>query len=274
MPRLTRTLPLLIALALSLPVAAVAQSDGESQATPKGGADPALAKRLQDNEWTLHAGRDAAGQPIAGLLVPGKPGKRFVLRFDAANVSVTGGCNAMTGSWQLGPQARLTVGRLASTMKACEPALMQADEALAAVLAQPLHVQLDPGATPALRLVTPGGQTLALAGEATLASRYGAPTRIFLEVAAQTVPCQPGAGAATQCLRVRERRFDDQGLRVDPPGEWHTFHDRIDGYTHTPGVRNVLRVDRYERAQAPADASAYLYVLDLVVESATESAGD
>lgn len=236
--------------------------------------DPALAKSLQDNEWTLHAGRDAAGQPIAGLLVPGKPGKRFVLRFDAASVSVTGGCNAMTGSWQLGPQARLTVGRLASTMKACEPALMQADEALAAVLAQPLQVQLDPGATPALRLVSPGGQTLALAGEATLASRYGAPTRIFLEVAAQTVPCQPGAGPATQCLRVRERRFDDQGLRVDPPGEWRTFQDRIDGYTHTPGVRNVLRVDRYERAQAPADASAYLYVLDLVVESATESAGD
>jgi len=32
-------------------------------------------------------------------------------------------------------------------------------------------------------------------------------------------------------------------------------------------VRNVVRVDRYQRKQVPADASRYLYVLDLVVES-------
>ena len=40
---------------------------------------------------------------------------------------------------------------------------------------------------------------------------------------------------------------------------------------HTPGVRNVLRIDRYQRQNVPADASRYLYVLDLVVESETVS---
>jgi hypothetical protein len=93
---------------------------------------------------------------------------------------------------------------------------------------------------------------------------------LFLEVAAQTVPCQPGAGAPAQCLQVRERRFDDKGLRIDPPGEWRAFYGSIDGYTHTPGVRNVLRLKRYQRGTVPADASAYIYVLDLVVESATD----
>ena len=115
--------------------------------------------------------------------------------------------------------------------------------------------------------MSPTRQTLALNGQPTLESLYGAPTRIFLEVAPQTVPCQPGAGAPTQCLQVRERRFDKQGLRIEPPGEWRAFYGRIDGYTHTPGVRNVLRVNRYQRKQVPADASRYLYVLDLVVES-------
>jgi hypothetical protein len=182
---------------------------------------------------------------------------------------VSGGCNNMTGSWRLSPQGQLMVGRLAATMKACEPALMKADAALSAVLAQHLDVQLQPGATPTLRLVSPTRQTLALNGQATLQSQYGAPTRIFLEVAAQTVPCQPGAGGPTQCLQVRERRFDAQGLRIEPPGEWRAFYAPIDGYTHTPGVRNVLRIDRYKRSKVPADASAFVYVLDLVVESET-----
>jgi len=70
---------------------------------------------------------------------------------------------------------------------------------------------------------------------------------------------------------VRERRFDAHGLRIEPPGEWRAFYDRIDGYTHTPGVRNLLRIDRYQRKQVPADASRYVYVLDMVVESETES---
>jgi len=72
-------------------------------------------------------------------------------------------------------------------------------------------------------------------------------------------------------LQVRERRFDKQGLRIEPPDEWRAFYGGIDGYTHTAGVRNVLRINRYKRAKTPADASSYLYVLDLVVESETVS---
>jgi heat shock protein HslJ len=268
MPLLARTLPLLAALALSLPIVAAAQSGGAaSQPAPnRRAADPALVRSLQDNVWTLQSAAEAAGQPIEGLMVPGQA---FVLRFDGARLVVTGGCNNMTGSWRLSPQGQLMTGRLAATMKACEPALMQADAALSAVLAQHLDVQLQSGTAPSLRLVSPTRQTLVLAGQPTLESLYGAPKRMFLEVAPQTVPCQPGAGAPTQCLQVRERRFDAKGLRIEPPGEWGAFHGRIDGYTHTPGVRNVLRVNRYQRTQVPADASRYVYVLDLVVESET-----
>jgi heat shock protein HslJ len=266
MPLFARALPVLATLALGLSVVACAQGGGGAT-PPPGTVDVALGRGLQDKVWTLQSGTEAGGQPIAGLMVPGHA---FVLRFDAARLGVTGGCNNLSGPWQLDGQGRLTVGRMASTMKGCEPALMQADRALASLLAQPLDVKLEPGAAPRLSLASPTRQTLLLAGEPTLESRYGAPTRLFLEVAPQTVPCQPGAGAPTQCLQVRERRFDDKGLRIDPPGEWRAFHGSIEGYTHTPGVRNVLRLKRYSRGTVPADASAYLYVLDLVVESATE----
>ena len=104
-------------------------------------------------------------------------------------------------------------------------------------------------------------------GQPTPESLYGKATRIFLEVAPQTVECVSGVMRG-QCLQVRERRFDEHGLRIEPPGEWRNFHGSIEGYTHTPGVRNVLRINRYTRPKpVPADASRYVYVLDMVVES-------
>lgn len=232
---------------------------------PRRNADAALVRTLQANHWTLQSGSQAGGQAIDGLMVSGHD---FVMRFDGARVNIQGGCNTMTGGWRLSPQGQLAIGRLATTMRACEAALMNADAALASALAQPLDVLLQPGAQPGLRLSSAGGQVLAFAGQPTLQSRYGAPTRIFLEVAPQTVECVSGV-QRTQCLRVRERRFDANGLRIEPSGEWQTFHGGIEGYTHTPGVRNVLRIDRFQRKQAPADASRYIYVLDMVVESET-----
>jgi len=247
-----------IAFGLALTTAAIAQG-----APNRRGADPAVVRSLQSNVWTLQSGSDAAGTPIDGLMVPGKT---FQMRFQDARVSIQGGCNTMNGSWRLNPQGQLMLGRLAATMKACDAALMKADATLSAVLAQHLDVELQPGEKPTLRLVSPSRQTLVFSGQPTPESLYGKATRIFLEVAPQTVECVSGVMRG-QCLQVRERRFDQHGLRIEPPGEWRIFHGGIQGYTHTPGVRNVLRINRYQRQQVPADASRYVYVLDMVVES-------
>jgi len=258
---IARCLPLLMALTIHLPAHA---ADAASQPTPnRRAADPVLVRSLQGHVWTLQSGTEASGQPIDGLTAPGQA---FVLRFDGARLAVSGGCNDMSGSWRLSPQGQLMLGRLAATMKACEAPLMKADAALSAVLAQHLDVELPPGERPTLRLVSPARQTLVFSGQPTPESLYGQATRIFLEVAPQTVDCVSGVMRG-QCLQVRERRFDPQGLRIEPPGEWRVFHGSIEGYTHTPGVRNVLRINRYQRQQVPADASAFVYVLDLVVES-------
>ena len=144
---------------------------------------------------------------------------------------------------------------------------MAADKAMSALLAQPLQASIEPGQSPTLRLLSPERQTLSFLGQRTPQSLYGAPTRIFLEVAPQRLACTPASMPPTTCLQVRERRFDDQGLRVGEPGPWQTFYGEIEGYSHQPGVSNVLRINRYKRSQPPADASAYVYVLDLVVES-------
>ena len=227
-------------------------------------ADAALVRALKDHHWTLQSATDAAGQPLAAVLVPGQP---FVLRFDGARASLQGGCNRLFGSWRMSPRDELSFGRLAATMKACDPPLMDADRAMSALLAQPLRARVDTGATPTLHLQAADRQALVFAGQRTPQSLYGAPTRIFLEGAPQRVACTPALQPATTCLQVRDRRFDDKGLPVGEPGPWRAFYGEIDGYTHQPGVRNLLRIQRYQRPQPPADASAYVYVLDLVVES-------
>jgi len=264
--RLFSALPALSALCTAA-AAVVLAGDALSQpAPPRRTADPAVVRALQDHHWTLQSASDAAGGPIEALLPAGHP---IVMSFIDARLSIRGACNQMNGSWRLSPQTQLAIGRLAATMKACEPALMAADSALSAALEQPLGVEVTRGATPSLRLSTTAQQTLTFSGQPTLRSQYGAPKRLFLEVAAHTVDCKLPSGAMGSCLQVREVRFDDKGLRQGPPGPWRPFAERIEGYTHSPGVRNVLRVDRYQRKPAAAGEAAAVYVLDLMVESET-----
>jgi heat shock protein HslJ len=259
-------------LALASAVAALlaaqpASAAADSAAAPaRRNADAALVRALQDHSWTLQSATDTAGKPVDALLVQGHP---FVMRFEGARVAVQGGCNLMSAGWRLTPQNSLVVARPATTQKACEPALMAADSTMTAALAAPLAVRLETGDAPRLHLVSAAQQTLTFSGQRTSRSLYGVPTRLFLEVAAQR--CTPAPQPPATCLQVREVRFDKNGLRSGTPGPWQPFNGEIVGYTHEPGVSNVLRVNRFKRPQATADAPSYVYELDLVVESRVES---
>lgn len=266
MSKPARILPLLAALLLAASAAAMAAESPAPPPAPRRTADASIVRALQDHRWTLQSASDVAGQSIGALLPPGHP---FVMSFDDARVSLRGGCNQFNGGWRLSPQGQLTIGRLAGTMKACETALMRADDAMSALLVQPMAVELTRGPAPSLRLSTPTQQVLAFSGEPTLRSLYGAPTRLFLEVASETVSCTLPSGAPGSCLQVRDVRFDEKGLRKGAPGPWRPFAEPIEGFAHAPGVRNVLRVDRYQRKPAPAGRPGSVYVLDLVVESET-----
>ncbi|MGA8392538.1 MAG: DUF4377 domain-containing protein [Burkholderiaceae bacterium] len=47
------------------------------------------------------------------------------------------------------------------------------------------------------------------------------------------------------------------------------MYESIEGYQHTPGVSNVLRLKKFQRPAPQTGTPATVYVLDLVVESAT-----
>ncbi len=225
---------------------------------------PGVERTLGAYRWKLESATDARGARIDPVMLP--EGRAFGFSFPASGVVVDGGCNTMRGGVEVG-EGRIAIGRMAATMKACEPPLMQADAALAKLLAGPLNAAIDGSAEPRLRLVTAANDTLVLVGRPTPETRYGAGTTMFLEVADERVPCSLPPMRMATCLRVRDRSFDAQGLPAGAPGEWRTLAGEIEGYTHREGERDVLRVKRYTRSSAPADAPAYVYVLDLVVQT-------
>jgi heat shock protein HslJ len=233
-------------------------------------APTASTVTLQSHHWQLQQAFNAQGAADVQWRIPStQPNKEqaIKLRFgDNQLLSVDRLCNVMGGRYQVEAQ-RLTIDKMMSTMMACNHAgLMQLEQKVAQTLPLAAQWKITPSPTPALEIQFTNGTRWQLQGTPTYETLYGQSERIFLEVAPQKVACNHPLIADAQCLQVREVRYSDQGLKQGS-GEWQNFYATIDGYTHQVGVRNVLRLKRYTRSVVPADASRYVYLLDMTVES-------
>lgn len=239
---------------------------------PSSSTQPSAASTLLSGyHWQLQQVRaaDGSAQPGWKPSGPGTDGSAIQLDFtDEGMLSVRNLCNQLAGRYTLDGN-RMNVGHLVSTMRACNnQPLMELEQSVAKRLAQLSNWQMQKpqgDITPVLTLTFQDGGRWELQGQPTPATLYGsAGVREFLEVAPAREACT--GVAPMQCLKVRSVHYDSRGLKTEV-GPWQLFYSEIEGYRHEPGVRNVLRVQRYERKNPPADASRYVYVLDMVVES-------
>lgn len=241
-----------------------ASSGGEVRAVPPTtAAKPVDAAALAGYHWRLQSATDMHGERIAALFA--RPDRPVQLDFADGRLSISQLCNASSASYRI-EQGHLLLGPVLSTMMACaQPALGALDKAVVQRLTGGPALSLDrEGAMPQLKLVTPDGDVLQFTGHPTPETRYGGPgATVFLEVAPHEVPCDATAPRGPTCLNVRERHYDANGLAAGEPGPWHAMAGPIEGYTHEPGVRNVLRLKRFATGASAGDA----YVLDQVVES-------
>lgn len=235
-----------------------------SDAAPQAAKPAGDAASLAAHRWTLETATDAQGKRIDALFPAGSKG--LALAFADGSAGVSGGCNRMSGRFEVDAQGRLAVGPMRSTMMACAQPLMQADEAVGKLLAQPQQWQVEEGTRPRLRLESASGNST-WTGEATAETRYGGPGEtVFLEVAPQRIACHHPLIPDFRCLQVREIRYDANGVK-QAPGEWQPLYDDIEGFDFREGERKVLRLKKFHRDLTPADASSVAYVLDMVVES-------
>ena len=245
-------------------IAAIAALMTACAAAPPPSAGPAA--RLQAYDWNLTAAYDPRGQAAPDWRLDDRLPLR--VHFEGGRISVRNLCNLLGATYTL-QDTRLQILEIShplSTKRWCpNQSLMSLERRVEEQLPTAQRIDLrDGGPAPQLTLHFADGSRWELTGAPTPQTRYGgsvAAQRLFLEVAPYRVPCGPGAEQETRCLRVREIRYADNGVQQSA-GEWRVFHDPIEGYTHEPGLRNILRVNRFKRPGA-ADA----YVLDLVVES-------
>lgn len=256
-------LPFALMTACSNPPAATDEvaTTPAASAPAAAGIDGAL---LGTHHWTLENATDAGGKRIDGLFV--RADKPVTLDFTGGRIAVGNTCNGLGGSYTLEGDA-LSIGNLMSTQMACEPELMALDGLVSGRLQGGTLTVRSLDASK-LTLVTGSGDVLVFAGAPTAETRYGGQGEtVFLEVDAQNKPCPHPLMKDATCLQVREVKYDDQGLEQGQRGAWENFYGNIEGYTHQPGVRNVLRVKRYEVKNPPADGASQAYVLDMVVGS-------
>lgn len=224
---------------------------------------------LQTHHWQLNQVRDVDGsnnmqwqQAVADSRVP------VELQFTDANALVVKRlCNHMHGGYETQGDA-LQISRMVSTMMACnDEKLVTLERHVAQQLPKVQSWKIAGSATaPVLALTFQGGVVWELKGKPTYETLYGPSEQVFLEVAPDKVACTHPLMENAQCLQVREVKYDAQGLKQSF-GPWSNYYGSIEGYSKHPHVRNILRIKRYTNQNAPADASKYVDVLDLVVES-------
>ncbi|WP_341666874.1 META and DUF4377 domain-containing protein [Alcaligenes sp. SDU_A2] len=247
---------------------------------PPTASDTPASERQMDKEislkayhWALFAAAGKDGQPQPATA--GMGGKPLTLNFTDRQVSVDGLCNLLSGGYTLSG-SKISITHPVSTMKACADAnLMRNEHEVGKLLPTATNWSMakadsapnDPA--PVLTLTFKDGSKWRLKGEPTATTRYGSePERVFLEVAAQREACSHPLMPNYQCLKVREIQYGDNGVQTQT-GPWIHYYGNIEGYTHRPGIRNVLRINRYTLKNVPADASKYADVLDMVVSSET-----
>ncbi|KXU85151.1 hypothetical protein CI15_22990 [Paraburkholderia monticola] len=258
-------LPLLLAACAQTPeVTAPAPTATTAATNPAPQTGTELLSRYH---WQLTNAIDSNGTHIDALFA--RPDRPVQLDFSPYRITVVNSCNNMGAGYTV-RKGHLQIGPMVSTMMACQdPSLAALDDAISQRVRGSVTVNLlARDNAPSLQLVTDSGDTLSFTGVPTAETRYGGPGQIaFLEVAPQSVPCNNPLMPNAQCLLVRERFFDEQGLASGAPGPWQPLNQTIEGYTHTPGIRNVVRVKRFTLKNPPADGPATAYVLDLIVES-------
>ncbi len=200
---------------------------------------------------------------------PSDTKKPIVLSFSKQDqrLSIATGCNNQGGTWQI-ENGQIVTGNLASTMMACEPALMQQEQMVGKIFNNakvPFSIHRPQPDQVQLILTTAQGEKLVFDGAMTAEAQYQSQAEtIFLEISPETKQC---TGVAPQtCLQVREVKYDDKGIKSQVDKDWTYFYDGIKGFTHQPDEKQIVRIKRYEIKNPAADQSKYAYVQDMIVE--------
>lgn len=89
-------------------------------------------------------------------------------------------------------------------------------------------------------------------------TRYGGPGRkIELEIAMDTVPCEPSS--TQQCIKARQIRWEKNTTKVCL-SDWEVLKSGVEGYQPTPGRHEIIWVRAYPLNKVSSKKSGFAYI--------------
>ncbi len=222
---------------------------------------------LSSYQWYLNDARTRHGQLIDGMFA--RTDNPVRLDFEGNRFYINNTCNKMTGTYTL-TGTRMTFSRMAGTMMNCAfDDLNRLDREVSNRLTGTVSYALVTQTKPLLSMTLANGDVLSFTGIPTSQSEYDSVgDAMFLEVAEYTHPCAARPGTYdNQCLLVRRVLIDENGMKTIPSPRWQYLDQPIQGYTHRPGIRNIIKVKRYNIVNPRIGQPSTAYNLDMIVES-------
>ena len=115
-----RMSPVLVLVALVVGLAACGSSGGSNGPASSASSAPTGQPSLSGTKWVLQP--DSLGVPVPGAV-------SITADFTESQVSGNAACNNYSGPYTATSSGALTFGALATTLKACEPAVSAAEQA-------------------------------------------------------------------------------------------------------------------------------------------------
>ncbi|PWQ96949.1 META domain-containing protein [Leucothrix arctica] len=150
--------------------------------------------------WQL-VSHQTSGQAASNLLQTGDAANRYQASIKANRISITGGCNAMSGLLTVGVPNTFSIGPMMATKRACAGTLMQSDAEVSRLLSRVTQYSLN-GQT--LTLSTASGDKLNFKGMETAETKHGGEgVRKFIEL-----------NSTAKGIEWREAKYDSNWIRI------------------------------------------------------------
>lgn len=201
---------------------------------------PQMAKPMTSNSssalssmtWRLHSIQDSNGV-ISTTMKSGDAASHYQVIIKDRLISITGGCNNMSGSINFGQGNTFSIGPMAETKRACLGTLMQADSEISDYLKRATSYSLT---NQTLTLNTNNNQTLRFNGIATDETKYGSKgIRKFIELT-----------NTSKGIQWREAKYDANWIQNNKGAPWERAKfPGIQGFTPKMNMHYIVRLHEY-----------------------------
>ena len=211
--------------------------------------------------WDMDAAFDKSGAPQPFWFSKNIPPLRLSFSKDG-QVFAENACNSLNWKFKVTDSEKITFTPTVATAMGCAEEEAQRENLVRREIPKTHRFMLKTTSTKGperLTLYLANGSQWEFKPTPTPEKRYGGPGRqIELEIAMDTVPCEPKS--TRQCLKGRQVKWEKNTTKVCL-SDWEVLKAGVEGYQPTPGRHEIIWVQAYPLNGFANKASRFAYIL-------------